>query len=194
MKTRVFTRLTVLTMAALLTSGALAQTKPAPSPVICKPSPTQVSVQWEIVNVPQADWDKIAAQGNRVAAIRQGHYPTLSSPTVTTTDGVEANMSEQTQVPFGPPEKRGFVTIGSQTKVKPSVNKDGSIRLQFSLHDTELAGPAAAPNDPPPTASASLSLTRTVVSNVTYIMGSLSVSGGKTLQVILLTATIKTTK
>ena len=155
---------------------------------VCPPSPRQVSAQWEMVDVPQADWDKITAQGNRVAAIRQGRYPTVISPTVTTTDGVEASMSEQTQVPFGPPEKRGFVTIGTQTKVKPSINKDGTIMLQFSLRDTALAGQAASPNDPPPTKSVSLSSVRTMVSNVTYILGGLSVSDHKTLQVILLTA------
>ncbi len=57
----------------------------------------------------------------------------------------------KTQVPFGPPEKRGFVSIGTETKVKPHINGDGSVTLQFSLNDTELAGPAATPDDPPPT-------------------------------------------
>ena len=170
-----------------------------PKPV-CPPSPVQVSVSWEIINVPTADWKRLSAKSGKpdamppAEAIRQGHYTTLSRSTVTTTDGVEAIMSQMAQVPFGPPEKHGFVSVGTETRVKPRVNADGSITLDFSLRDTEMAGPQASPSDPPPTSSASLQSIRTFRSGESAILGGLAVASSKNIQVVLLTPTIKAAK
>ena len=167
---------------------------------VCPPSPAQVSVSWEIVSVPKADWNRLSAKPDKpgaitpAEAIRQGHYATISGTDLTTTDGVEAAVSTKMQVPFGPPEKRGFVSIGTETRVKPRINPDGSITLDFRLRDTELAGPPASPNDPPPTSSASLQSIRAFRSGESAIVGGLSVSNDKNIQVVLLTPTIKAAK
>jgi len=150
-------------------------------------APRKITVHWEIVNVPQADWGRMTLETDKgdtkqqILAIQKGHYPTVSSSIVTTTDGVEATVSMQTQVPFGLPAKRGFVTIGTETKVKPRLNEDGSITLQFSLSDTELAGSPARPNDPPPTKATRMNSIHTFRPNETMMLGGLVTSDGKTL-------------
>ncbi len=49
---------------AALLAASLPAVADVPKPV-CAPSPAQISVHWEIVNVPEADWNRLTAESGK---------------------------------------------------------------------------------------------------------------------------------
>ncbi|MDQ2800366.1 MAG: type II and III secretion system protein, partial [Armatimonadota bacterium] len=155
--------------------------------------PRIIQVQWQMVDVPISEWKKLEGVGDTpklLAALMQGNYKTITSPTITTSDGVQATINLETKVPYGP--KQDFITVGQATTVTPRVNTDGTITVQFAAQDTEIAGPPHEADGPPPTTSQSFSTTRTAKSGETIILSGLAQKAprGETERLILLTPKI----
>lgn len=155
--------------------------------------PRRIQVQWQMIDVPESDWKKLEGIGDKdklLAALAPGNYKTISGPTVTTTDGVQATVKVETKVPYGP--KQDFLTVGQSTTVTPRVNTDGTITVQVTATDLEVAGPPAEANGAPPTTTQSISTIRTAKSGETIILSGLSqkTPTGDILRLILVTPKI----
>ena len=198
----------LLAAVALLPVALWAQTMPKP---VVKPSIKQptamIWVRWDLVDVPQTEWDTLAprpgkagsppqisaaAEKTLVEKLKAGHYRTVSGPTLTTADGVEAKINLETKIPFGPAGKRSFETVGQYTNVLPTLNADGTVTIALSLRDAEVVGPPPTKDAAPLLETTSLTTTCTARAGETLAVGGLE-SGGKarkSVRVLLLTPTV----